>query len=95
MNLSRIDGLILSNGGIDMRSKMPEENFVEQTVTYTLEVKGRFIIVEHVPARVCLETGERFFSPATVERLQKIVWEQQVPNRVIETPVFEFPGTAA
>ncbi len=26
---------------------------------------------------------------------QKIVWEQQVPSRVIETPVFEFPGAEA
>jgi len=74
---------------------MPEETFVEQTVTYTLEVQGRFIIIEHVPARVSLQTGERFFSPETVERLQEIVWEQQVPSRVIETPVFEFPGAGA
>ena len=78
-----------------MLSEMPEETFAEQTVTYALEVQGRFIIIEHVPARVSLRTGERFFSPATVERLQKIVWEQQVPSRVVETPVFEFPGTEA
>ena len=44
-----------------MSSEMPEETFVEQTVTYTLEVQGRFIIIEHVPARVSLQTGERFF----------------------------------
>lgn len=73
-----------------MPSDMPEETFVEQAVTYTLEVQGRFIIIEHVPARVSLQTGERFFSPETVERLQEIVWERQVPSRVIETPVFEF-----
>ena len=78
-----------------MPSERPEETFVEQTVTYTLEVQGRFIIIEHVPARVSLQTGERFFSPETVERLQKIVWEQQVPSRVIETQVFEFPGAEA
>lgn len=78
-----------------MPSEMPDETFVEQTVTYTLEVQGRFIIIEHVPARVSLQTGERFFSPETVERLQKIVWEQQVPSRVIETPVFEFSRAEA
>jgi hypothetical protein len=53
-------------------------------------VGGRLIIVEHVPARVSLRTGERFFSPDTVERLQKIVWEDIPPSRAIETPVFEF-----
>ncbi|MCY4387931.1 MAG: YgiT-type zinc finger protein [Desulfurellaceae bacterium] len=70
---------------------MPEETFAEEEVTYTLEVQGRFIIIEHVPARVSLQTGERFFSPDTVEQLQTIVWDEKVPSRVVETPVFEFP----
>jgi YgiT-type zinc finger domain-containing protein len=67
-----------------------KETFVEQEVTYAIEVDGKFIIVENVPARVCVETGERLFSPETVERLQHTVWERQKPRRVIETPVFEF-----
>lgn len=66
------------------------ETMVEQKVTYTLEIKGKFIIIENVPARVCSETGERFFSPETVEQLQKMIWEDRKPTRVIETPVFEF-----
>ncbi len=78
-----------------MPGEMPEETFVEQEVTYTLEVHGRFIIVEHVPARVSLQTGERFFSPDTVEQLQAIVWDEKAPSRVIETPVFEFPRAEA
>ena len=63
---------------------------VEQKVTYILEINGKFIIIENVPARVCLETGERFFSPEIVEQLQKMIWEDRKPIRVIETPVFEF-----
>jgi YgiT-type zinc finger domain-containing protein len=50
-----------------------KETMVERKVTYTLEMDGKFYIVEHVPARVCLETGEQFFSPETVERLQKTI----------------------
>jgi len=72
-----------------------EEAFVEQKVTYSLEVGGRFIVIEQVPARVSLRTGERFFSPETVERLQEIVWGQREPNRVIQTPVYEFPSVVA
>ena len=67
-----------------------QETMMEQKVTYTLEINGKFIIIENVPARVCLETGERFFSPETVEQLQKMIWEDRKPIRVIETPVFEF-----
>jgi YgiT-type zinc finger domain-containing protein len=63
---------------------------VERKVTYTLEKNGRFVMVENVPARVCLETGEQFFAPETVERLQQMTWEEEKPKRVIETPVYEF-----
>jgi YgiT-type zinc finger domain-containing protein len=44
---------------------------LEQKVNYTLEMDGNFIIIENVPARLCVETGEHFFSPETVERLQQ------------------------
>jgi YgiT-type zinc finger domain-containing protein len=78
-----------------MVADWPEEEFVKERVTYTLEIGGRFIIVENVPARVSARTGERLFAPETVERLQRIVWEQKVPVRVLETPVFEFPVAVA
>ncbi len=73
-----------------MTSAARKETLVERKVTYTLEMDGKFYIIEHVPARVCLETGEQFFSPETVEDLQKIIWKQKKPVRVIETPVFEY-----
>ena len=67
-----------------------KETMVERKVSYTVEVEGKLIVVENVPARVCLETGEQFFAPETVERLQKMIREQRKPTRVIEVPVFEF-----
>lgn len=73
-----------------MLTNSKNETLIEQEVTYTLEVNGKFFIIENVPARVCVETGERFFTPETVERLQKIIWEYKQPKRVIETPVFDF-----
>jgi hypothetical protein len=94
MNPIQRSGWISSNGEADMPSES-EEAFVEQKVTYSLEVEGRFIVVEQVPARVSLRTGERLFAPETVERLQEIVWGQRVPIRVIQTPVYEFPSAVA
>ena len=73
-----------------MSNEVWKETFEEQTVTYVLEQQGKVLIIEHVPARVCRETGERLFTPETVERLQHIVWEQRTPTRIVETPVFEF-----
>ena len=73
-----------------MDTEIWKETFVEQKVNYMLEMDGKFILIENVPAKVCLETGERLFSPETVERLQQMVWEQKEPSRRIEVPVFEF-----
>ena len=78
-----------------MVAESSEEEFVQQNVTYTLQTAGRFVVVENVPARVSLRTGERFFSPDTVERLQQIEWDQKAPVRVVETPVFQYPVAVA
>jgi hypothetical protein len=66
------------------------EHLVDRRVSYVLELDGRFLVIEHVPARVNEETGERLFAPETVERLQQIAWEDRTPSRTIQTPVFEF-----
>ena len=68
------------------------EEIVERRVTYTLEMDGRFFLVENVPARVNLETGEQLFAPRTVERLQQMLHGGEEPIRVIETPVYQFAG---
>ena len=47
------------------------ETMVDAQVTYTLEHLGKFYIIEHVPAHVCQETGEQYFSPKTVEHIQE------------------------
>lgn len=67
----------------------PPETIVDREITYTLELDGKLIVIEHVPARIVEETGEVLLSPATVERLQRIVQLGQ-PSRVVQTPVFEF-----
>jgi YgiT-type zinc finger domain-containing protein len=67
-----------------------KETMIETEVTYTLELGGKFYIIEHVPARVCQETGQQFFSPETVEHIQALVKGGKKPVRVIQTPVYEF-----
>ena len=69
---------------------MREQIFTDRLVNYTMQRDGRLVLVENVPARVCEETGEQFFAPETVEKLQRLIWNQPTPARVIETPVFAF-----
>jgi hypothetical protein len=75
-----------------MTTQPIQEKLVEKKVTYTLLKDDKFYIIEGVPARVNIETGEQLFSPETVERLQMIIWEQQEPLRQIATPVYRFAG---
>jgi hypothetical protein len=67
-----------------------QEILVEKLVTYTLQLNGQVFMVENVPARVNEETGEQFFSPSTVERLQQIILTDQEPDRFTEVPVYNY-----
>ncbi|MDE2887387.1 MAG: hypothetical protein OXR72_04175 [Gemmatimonadota bacterium] len=66
------------------------ETLVEGKIAYHIELEGRHFLIENVPARVNVETGEKHFSPETVERLQQVVWERLRPVRTIETLVYEY-----
>jgi YgiT-type zinc finger domain-containing protein len=70
------------------------ERLIEKKVTYHIEIGGRLLLIENVPARVNVETGEKYFSPETVERLQQAVWEKCRPVRTIQTPVYEYASLA-
>lgn len=72
-----------------------EENLVEKHVTYTLNIDGKIIVIENVPARVNEETGEQFFAPATVEQLHKTILEQTEPDHFLQVPVYSYSSSAA
>ncbi len=67
-----------------------KETMVDAKVTYMLEYGGKFYIIEHVPARVCEETGEQYFAPETVEHIQALIKGRKKPDKIIETPVYEY-----
>ena len=75
-----------------MKSTPKNEILIEQKVTYTFELNGKFFLIENVPARVNVETGEQYFSPKTVDRLQQVVWKGQ-PTRTVTLPVYEFTNS--
>ncbi len=74
----------------EMKSEPWKETLEERKVTYTLEADGRLIVIENVPARVNVETGEHLFSPEIVKRLQQMIWKKGEPTRVMQVPVYEF-----
>ncbi len=73
-----------------MNSTLHKEKLIQQNVTYTLFKDGKLFLIENVPARVDEETGEQYFAPHVVERLQQIILQQKAPTRFVQTPVYEF-----
>lgn len=78
-----------------MMSANRQENWIEKQVTYTLNLNGTIILIENVPARVNEETGEQFFSPSTVERLQETILDRKEPDRFDRVPVYDYSNIAA
>jgi len=62
----------------------------DRKTSYIIECKERLHIIEHVPAKECLQCGERLYSPQTVEKIQNAIWQERKPDRVIETPVIDY-----
>ena len=59
-----------------------DEILIDQKVTYTLEMDGKLFIIENVPARVNVETGEQFFSPKTVDLYNKLCGISSNPSEL-------------
>lgn len=72
--------MTLLKGNAVTRTTNWQETLVEKQVTYTLNLNGMIILIENVPARVNEETGEQFFSPSTVERLQQTALDSKEPD---------------
>lgn len=72
-----------------------QETLIETQVTYTLNLNGQIVLIENVPARVNEETGEQFFSPATVDHLQQIILDNKEPDHFIQVPVYSYSQNAA
>lgn len=55
---------------------------------------GRLFIIERVPAGVCQQCGEKFFTAAVSEELDRVVKSAQI-DRMMEVPVKVFQKAAA
>lgn len=56
--------------------------------------KGRYILIENVPAYVCDQCGERYYDAAVAEQMDRIMRasETTAARREICVPVFEMPA---
>ncbi|MBC8151788.1 MAG: hypothetical protein H7Z72_02650 [Bacteroidetes bacterium] len=68
----------------------PHETLIDTHVRYILDLDGRLLVFENVPARVNPTTGEQFFAPAIVRQIQEVAFSATEPIRTIQAAVYEF-----
>ena len=66
-------------------SETARDDFVDEV----LEVDGRRVLVEHIPAQVCARCGEPVFSRETTERIRALVHGAGQPVRTVPLDVFQ------
>lgn len=66
------------------------ESAKEEFVSQVLDVDGRRVLVEHIPALVCTRCSETSFSRETTERIRLLVHGAGRPEKTVSLEVFEF-----
>jgi YgiT-type zinc finger domain-containing protein len=68
-------------GGREFRQEEADEVF---------HIGERYVLVEHIPATVCVQCGEKTFDAATAEDIRKMLNEGRHAGRTVEMDVFAY-----
>ena len=61
-----------------------------QVVDLDLRVAGKLLVCEDLPATVCKQCGEKYFSAAVSEKIDHFleIYPKKKPSRYVPTPVY-------
>ncbi len=59
-------------------------------VTFIYDEDDDYFFIKNVPAEVCVECGEKTFSPKVTEALTQIAKRKKGPAYTVNVPVFEY-----
>lgn len=63
-------------------------HYEEREGAHTVRYRGQLIVIDHVPAEVCVVCGDVLFTPETVRRLEQLLGTSAVPVSMV--PLYEF-----
>lgn len=66
-----------------------------KTVTVHYRHKGKLVLIENVPARVCRRCGERYYDASTIEKMETIARRKSTVEKTVLVPIRDFTKTAA
>ena len=61
----------------------------ERLVTRLQFYVGHWVVIENLPALVCTQCGETFFTPDAHDMVVRIITAQDNPVRVEQVPVYD------
>ncbi|MBW4528779.1 MAG: YgiT-type zinc finger protein [Phormidium tanganyikae FI6-MK23] len=69
------------------------KEFSETFLDEIFQVEGRPVLVERIPAKVCVQRGEATFSRETTERIRQMLHGEHQPIRSINVDVYAFQAS--
>jgi HTH-type transcriptional regulator / antitoxin MqsA len=60
-----------------------------QLVTHIQQFQGRWVIIENLPALVCNQCGERYFTPQAYDRVLALLHGDSGPTRTEQIDVYD------
>ena len=59
-------------------------------VTFVYDYDKDYFLIENVPAEVCVQCGEKTYSPQVADELVRLAKKTLKPARTVEIPVFDY-----
>jgi YgiT-type zinc finger domain-containing protein len=62
----------------------------EQFVDVDYRTNNKLIVIEHVPAGVCKQCSEQYYTAKVAKAMEKIALRPELPLKVLSVPVHQF-----
>ncbi len=59
-------------------------------VTFVYDYDKDYLFIENVPAEVCVQCGEKTYTPEVTEDLIRLAKKRLKPAKTVQVPVFDY-----
>lgn len=66
----------------------------ERRVTVDYRMRAGLVIIENVPAGVCRQCGEQYYTAKVAKAMEALAGAQEAATRMLPVPVREFPESS-
>lgn len=70
------------------RCEYCEGVIIEKEVNLSRKIKGRYVLIENVPAGVCRECGTRYYAANVLKTIEETLRGRRKAKREVRVPVY-------